>query len=88
MGGAHSCWPGHASHRTPLVFLACSFVSYLGPFNKEFRELLITRDFYGSCVAMGIPVTKDLRVSTGSVALPRCCFVVPMQRPGSTLPQS
>lgn len=40
----------------------CSFVSYLGPFNKEFRELLLARDFHGSCQHLGIPVTKDLQV--------------------------
>ena len=42
-----------------------SFVSYLGPFNKEFRELLCARDFYGTCVKLGIPVTKDLQVGLG-----------------------
>ena len=42
-----------------------SFVSYLGPFNKEFRELLLTRDFYATCVRLGIPCTKDLEVGLG-----------------------
>ena len=43
--------------------IACAFVSYLGPFNKEFRELLINRDFGGDCVKLSIPLTKDLNVS-------------------------
>ena len=43
--------------------IASSFVSYLGPFNKEFRDLLCTRDFYGDCVARGIPVTENLDVT-------------------------
>ena len=43
--------------------IASSFVSYLGPFNKEFRDLLIKRDFYTGCVKLNIPVTKDLQVS-------------------------
>ena len=38
-------------------------MSYLGPFNKEFRDLLIKRDFYTGCVKLNIPVTKDLQVS-------------------------
>lgn len=43
--------------------LASSFVSYLGPFNKEFRELLLTRDFYGDCVKKTISVTQNMQVS-------------------------
>jgi dynein heavy chain len=43
--------------------LASSFVSYLGPFNKEFRDLLLSRDFYGDCVERGIPVTENLDVT-------------------------
>jgi dynein heavy chain len=42
--------------------LASGFVSYLGPFNKEFRELLINRDFYGDCQKLGIPVTEGMQV--------------------------
>ncbi|KAI3432720.1 hypothetical protein D9Q98_004263 [Chlorella vulgaris] len=44
--------------------IASSFVSYLGPFNKEFRELLSSRDFQGACLRLGIPVTKDLQVAS------------------------
>ena len=43
--------------------IASAFVSYLGPFNKEFRELLMTRDFYGDCVQLNIPVTEGIEVS-------------------------
>ena len=43
--------------------VASSFISYLGPFNKEFRSILLTRDFYEDCVAKGIPCTKDLQVT-------------------------
>ena len=43
--------------------MAASFISYLGPFNKEFRELLLSRDFYGDLEARGVPVTKGLEVS-------------------------
>ena len=43
--------------------LASSFVSYLGPFNKEFRDLLCTRDFYGDCTKRGIPITENLDVT-------------------------
>jgi dynein heavy chain len=43
--------------------LASSFVSYLGPFNKEFRDLLCQRDFYGDCAGRGIPITENLDVA-------------------------
>lgn len=43
--------------------LASAFVSYLGPFNKEFRELLLARDFSGDCTKLNIPVTPDMQVS-------------------------
>ena len=59
---------------TPLPLPSSpSFVSYLGPFNKEFRELLLTRDFYGTCVRLGIPCTKDLEVRLGGRAVPVLC---------------
>ena len=43
--------------------MASSFVSYLGPFNKEFRDLLCARDFYGDLASRGIPVTENLDVT-------------------------
>jgi len=43
--------------------LASAFVSYLGPFNREFRELLMNRDFYGDCIKLNIPVTPNMQVT-------------------------
>lgn len=42
--------------------VASAFVSYLGPFNKEFRELLMSRDFYGDCIKLNIPIAQNLEV--------------------------
>jgi dynein heavy chain len=72
LGGEEVRWKAQAaqfSHTISRLIgdcaVASSFVSYLGPFNKEFRELLLTRDFYGTCVRLGIPCTKDLEVGRG-----------------------
>jgi dynein heavy chain len=71
LGGEEVRWKAQAaqfSHTISRLIgdcaVASSFVSYLGPFNKEFRELLLTRDFYGTCVRLGIPCTKDLEVAS------------------------
>eukprot|EP01043_Picozoa_sp_COSAG02_P032009 COSAG02_NODE_2120_length_9782_cov_1.807085_2_plen_2245_part_00 len=44
------------------VALACSFISYCGPYNQEFRTLLLNTYFYEDCIERGVPVTKDLDV--------------------------
>jgi dynein heavy chain len=40
--------------------IACAFVSYLGPFNHEFRRKLMEQYFYRDCQQSQIPVSKDL----------------------------
>ena len=43
--------------------IACGFMSYTGPFNKTFRELLLDHKFLGDLIERKIPVTKGLNVS-------------------------
>jgi hypothetical protein len=59
--------------------VASAFVSYLGPFNKEFRELLMSRDFYGDCIKLGIPVTQNIevRVWPHTCCVRACVLCVP-----------
>jgi dynein heavy chain len=54
--------------------VASAFVSYLGPFNKEFRELLMSRDFYGDCIKLNIPVTQNIEVSCTTGWQHSCSF--------------
>jgi dynein heavy chain len=49
--------------------VASAFVSYLGPFNKEFRELLMSRDFYQDCITLNIPVTQNIEVRLGTTVI-------------------
>lgn len=44
--------------------LAASFISYLGPFNREFRDHLLTNSFMNDCKQRGIPYSDDLKVSS------------------------
>ena len=43
--------------------IASAFVSYLGPFNKEFRDLLVKRDFFADCQTLGVPTTPDMNLT-------------------------
>ena len=45
------------------VALACAFVCYAGPFNADFRTLLLKERFYKDCLEKKIPVTQDLSVT-------------------------
>ena len=44
------------------VALGCSFISYCGPYNQEFRTLLLNTYFYDDCISRGIPVTPNLDI--------------------------
>jgi dynein heavy chain len=43
--------------------VACAFVSYLGPFNQDFRTYCIDDKFVADCEARGVPVTPHLNVT-------------------------
>ena len=45
------------------VAKACAFVSYCGPFNSEFRTLLLATHFHGDLTARSIPVSEDLQLT-------------------------
>ncbi len=44
-------------------FIACGFISYLGPFIKEMRELLLSNTFIAGCESLAIPYTKNLHLT-------------------------
>merc|ERR1719230_2568697 len=46
------------------VAMACAFITYVGPYNAEFRKKLQTQEFYKDCKAKQVPCTEDLRITT------------------------
>jgi dynein heavy chain, axonemal len=44
--------------------VASAFVSYLGPFNKEFRDLLVKRDFMTDCQKLNVPYTDKSQLTS------------------------
>ena len=42
------------------VSLATAFISYCGPFNSEFRQILATENFFKDMKERGIPATQNL----------------------------
>merc|ERR1719181_528565 len=45
------------------VALACAFVCYAGPFNADFRTLLLNERFYKDCTEKKIPVSENMSVT-------------------------
>jgi len=45
------------------VAQACAFITYVGPYNAEYRKHLQVKLFAADCVAKGVPCTEDLGVS-------------------------
>ena len=43
--------------------IACGFMSYVGPFNADFRTVLLKERFTTDCEARGIPLTENLNVT-------------------------
>lgn len=64
LSGERDRWTEQSGHFKDLitrlvgeVALACGFISYCGPFNSEFRSLMLQR-FYQDCLKRNIPVKK------------------------------
>jgi len=45
------------------VAKACAFVSYCGPFNAEFRNLLTDQYFMGDLNSRGIPASEEFSIT-------------------------
>ncbi|RNF12557.1 dynein heavy chain 9, axonemal isoform 2 [Trypanosoma rangeli] len=45
------------------VLLGASFVSYIGPFSKAFRERIVTEDWVPKVKELGIPMTENLDIT-------------------------
>ena len=45
------------------VALACAFITYVGPYNAEYRKELTDKLFTADCIAKGVPCTQDLGIS-------------------------
>ena len=43
--------------------LSCAFITYVGPYNAEFRKHLQEKLFAADCMAKGVPCTEDLGIS-------------------------
>ena len=46
------------------VALACAFMGYVGPFNADFRTLLLRDRFEADAVARNVPVTRNIDVTS------------------------
>jgi dynein heavy chain len=44
--------------------LGCAFISYCGPFNQDFRRLLIMDRFHADCERRDLPVTRNLDITS------------------------
>jgi dynein heavy chain len=42
--------------------IGAGFISYCGPFNQDFRQLLLRNKFYGDAMKRNVPATKDLDI--------------------------
>jgi dynein heavy chain len=45
------------------VALACAFITYVGPYNAEYRKELTDKLFTADCLAKGVPCTENLGIS-------------------------
>jgi dynein heavy chain len=69
LGGERQRWTEQSNEFKDLirrlvgdVAMSCAFIAYCGPFNSEFRSLLLNNYFINRCKQLKIPVTDNLSI--------------------------
>lgn len=87
LSGEETRWMGQSAEFDDTIqrlsgdcALASAFVSYLGPFNREFRDLLLKKEFLSDCKGRGIPASDKVTAALLCLSSMRCTTALPQSR--------